>query len=318
MLAGIAAYVKRVRPGVMVIGVEAEDAAGMTASLRAGARTSLEQVGLFADGAAVKTIGAETFRICNELVDEMVTVSTDEICAAIKDGFMDTRCVLEPAGALAIAGVKQWVRSTNARDCTFVATTSGANMNFDTLRYVSERADSSETLLSVVIPEQPGAFRRLISHIEPRNLTEFSYRYHDDRQATIYLSFQAHDASDKGQIMESLRADGCAAMDLTKNELAKAHTRHLAGGRSRCENELLYRFEFPERPGAITTFLDSLNAGWNVSLFHYRNHGSDIGRVLAGIQVPPAEHAQFEQFLQQLQYVHYPETENAAYMQFLR
>ena len=190
MLAGIAAYVKRVRPGVMVIGVEAEDAAGMTASIRAGRLTSLESVGMFADGAAVKTVGQETFRICNELVDDMVTVSTDEICAAIKDGFMDTRCVLEPAGALAIAGVKKWVGLTNLRDQTFVAIASGANMDFDRLRFVSERADASETMLSVRIPERPGAFRALIGHVFPRNVTEFSYRLGDPQNASVYLSFQ--------------------------------------------------------------------------------------------------------------------------------
>jgi len=318
MLAGIAAYVKRVRPDVMVIGVEAEDAAGMTASLRQGARISLDQVGVFADGAAVKTVGSETFRVCNELVDDMITVTTDEICAAIKDGFMDTRCVLEPAGALAIAGVKKFVRQTNARDNTYVVIASGANMNFDSLRFVTERADASETLLSVEIPECPGAFRQLIRRLEPRNVTEFSYRYRDPQRAMVFVSFQANGPSDVASITSALVADGCQPLDLTENELAKDHTRHLAGGRSDVDNELVYRFEFPERPGALSNFLDSLNGGWNVSMFHYRNHGGDIGRVLAGIQVPHSEHGQFEEFLRQLNYTHYAETENIAYTSFLK
>uniref|UniRef100_A0A7S4ES75 Threonine dehydratase n=2 Tax=Chrysotila carterae TaxID=13221 RepID=A0A7S4ES75_CHRCT len=318
MLAGIAAYVKRVRPDVMVIGVEAEDAAGMTLSLRRGHRATLDEVGLFADGAAVKTVGSETFRVCHELVDDMVTVSTDEICAAIKDAFMDTRCVLEPAGALAIAGATKWAAATNTRDSTFVVTTSGANMNFDTLRYVSERTDASETLLSVEIPEKPGAFRKLISLLEPRNVTELSYRYRDSGQAIVYLSFQASCPLDKQKALQALGDDGCQAIDLTDNELAKAHARHLAGGRSSVENEFIYRFEFPERPGALVTFLDTLNAGWNVTMFHYRNHGSDVGRVLAGIQVPTEEKPLFDDFLQRLHYRYFAETDNPAVKHFFR
>jgi threonine dehydratase len=355
MLAGIAAYVKRVRPNVLVIGVEAADAAGMTASLRKGRLHELEHVGLFADGAAVRKVGAETFRICNELVDEMVTVSTDEICSAIKDCFMDTRSILEPAGALGIAGLKKWAEISGTRDQTYVAICSGANMNFDSLRFVSERADASETLLSVAIPERPGAFRRLIRRLEPRNVTEFSYRHsgNGSEAAHIYLSFQARKAArkrrgsprgctchgrakvhslceprrvaklgarshacgpmahtgagthttappslqargkdDVGAVLRAIKEDGCDALDLTDNELAKDHARHLAGGRSRVDNERIYRFEFPERQGALVNFLDSLNGGngstaapWNVSLFHYRNHGGDVGRVLAGMQV---------------------------------
>ena len=321
MLAGIAAYVKRVRPGVLVIGVEAEDAAGMTVSLEKGKLTSLDTVGIFADGAAVKTVGAETFRICNELVDDMVTVSTDEICAAIKDGFMDTRCVLEPAGALAIAGMKKYAQLTNLRDQTFVATASGANMDFDRLRFVSERADLSETLLSAVIPERPGSFRALMTTIEPRNVTEFSYRHSEHEQAVIYLGFQARGPDDVESVTQAMTSDGIEVCDLTSNELAKAHARYLAGGRSQCENELLFRFEFPERPGALTNFLDSLNAGdptWNVSLFHYRNHGADIGRVLVGLQVPADQHAQLDTFLTKLGYTYHPETKNTVYSQFLR
>jgi len=292
----------------------------MTASLRAGVRTTLDQVGLFADGAAVKTVGAETFRICNELVDDMVTVSTDEICAAIKDGFMETRCVLEPAGALAIAGLKKWVGRTNCRDLTLVATASGANMDFDRLRFVSERADSSETMLSVLIPEQVGAFRHLITHIEPRNVTEFSYRAGDPKCASVYLSFQARGATheersaDAQEVVSTLVGQGFDVTDLASNELAKAHLRHLGGGRANLPNERLIRFEFPERPGALSHFLDALNtgdSGWNVSLFQYRNHGADIGRVLAGIEVPPEQLEQMREVLERVGYRYYMEDDNA-------
>ena len=329
MLAGVAAYVKRVRPEVMVIGVEATDAAGMTASLRAGRHVSLDKVGLFADGAAVKTVGRETFRICHELVDDMVTVSTDEICAAIKDGFAETRCVLEPAGALAIAGMKKWVAATGARDLTLVGTASGANMDFDRLRFVSERADSSETMLSVLIPERPGAFRALISHLEPRNVTEFSYRAAgaDATVANIYLSFQGsgHSAeckrADAERVLAAMRADADHVLDVSDmrdNELAKAHLRHLGGGRADLPHERLIRFEFPERPGALVHFLDALNGvGWNVSLFHYRNHGADIGRVLAGLSVPPEQLSRVEEFLNEVGYEYQIEDKNAIGQRFL-
>jgi len=309
---------------VMVIGVEAEDAAGMTASLRAGQRTSLDSVGLFADGAAVKTIGQETFRICHELVDDMVTVSTDEICAAIKDGFAETRCVLEPAGALAIAGLKQWVAKTHAKGMTLCATASGANMDFDRLRFVSERADSSETMLSVTIPEQAGAFRALIGHIEPRNVTEFSYRKGSARDASIYLSFQAVGASsdlrlgDADAVISSLMDAGMGVTNLRDNELAKSHLRHLGGGRANVPDERLIRFEFPERPGALVHFLDSLNAvGWNVSLFQYRNHGADIGRVLTALQVPKEQEGRLEEFLAKVGYRYVIEDENSVARSFL-
>jgi threonine dehydratase len=293
MLAGIAAYVKRVRPEVKVIGVEAADAAGMTASLKAGRQVTLESVGLFADGAAVKTVGAETFRICKELVDDMVTVSTDEICAAIKDGFTETRSILEPAGALAIAGMRRWCIDTGSTGRTLAGIASGANMDFTRLRFVSERSDLSETMLSVLIPEEKGSFRKLISHIEPRNVTEFSYRMGDPERASIYLSFQASGSTleareaDVCSVVASMRGSGLEVSDLRDNELAKAHLRHLGGGRANVKHEQIVRFEFPERPGALVHFLDSLNAvGWNVSLFQYRNHGADIGRVLAGLTVP--------------------------------
>lgn len=301
MLAGIATYIKRVRPEVMVVGVEAADAAGMTASLAAGQLVTLDTVGAFADGAAVKTVGSETFRICRELVDEMVTVTTDEICAAIKDGFMDSRVVLEPAGALAIAGAKKWAREHQAHGSNFVVTTSGANMDFDRLRFVSERADSSETLVAVRIPEAPGSFRKLIAQIEPRNVTEFSYRRIDGVSwASIHLAFQGSGDRDVELVLSQMRAAGYQVHDLRENELAKAHLRGLGGGRAAVPHEHLIRFEFPERPGALSHFLDSLNAGWDVSLFSYRNYGSDIGRVLAGLRAPPGQEGELRTFLSNL------------------
>jgi len=287
-------------------------------------RTSLDAVGLFADGAAVRTVGQETFRVCNELVDDMVTVTTDEICQAIKDGFMDTRCVLEPAGALAIAGMKRWVSETNCRDMTLVGIASGANMDFDRLRFVSERADSSETMLSVLIPEQPGAFRRLISLIEPRNVTEFSYRLGREDSAAIYLSFQAKGAGNEARaadaegVIATLRESGHEVSDLRDNELAKAHLRHLGGGRKDVPHERLIRFEFPERPGALSHFLDAINAaGWNVSLFQYRCHGADIGRVLTGLQVPPEAEGRMEEFLERVGYRYVLEDDNEMVERFL-
>ncbi|CAM9814404.1 unnamed protein product, partial [Phaeothamnion confervicola] len=290
LVAGIAAYVKAVRPEVKVVGVEAEDAAGMTASLRAGRVVPLAAVGLFADGAAVRVTGAETFRVAHALVDDMVTVTTDEICQAIKLGFNDTRCVMEPAGALAIAGARKYIRERALIGRTVAAVCSGANMDFDRLRFVSERADSSETLLSVAIPERPGAFRQLYAELFPRNVTEFSYRYRDPAHADIMISFQALPgvgrAGDAAAVRRRLADHGYQVLDLSDNELAKVHARHLVGGRSPgVRHERLYRFEFPEAPGALSRFLDALAGGWNVSLFHYRNHGSDFGRVLAGLQV---------------------------------
>ena len=269
LLAGLSALVKALRPEVRIIGVEADDAAGMTESLRAGKVITLPHVGLFADGAAVRTVGTETFTLCNELVDEMITVSTDEICSAIKIGFNDTRCVLEPAGALAVAGMVKYTRSTGIKGKTFVAVCSGANMDFDRLRFVSERADSSETLVSVAIPEKPGAFRELYSVIYPRNVTEFSYRCNGTSRANVFVSYQSVSGrsldEDKPILANALTARGYEVTDLSDNEMAKAHARHLAGGRrggvvmSNDAHELLYRFEFPEAPGALDRFLHTLN-----------------------------------------------------------
>lgn len=320
MLAGIAAYVKRVRPSVRIIGVEAADAAGMTASLKAGKLVTLDKVGLFADGAAVKRVGEETFRVCHELVDDMITVSTDEICSAIKASYNDARVVLEPAGALAVAGMRQYVNEHEIQGQTMVAITSGANMDFDRLRFVAERADSSERTLAVTIPEKPGAFRHLYSLIWPRNVTEFSYRYESDGDAHILISFQPvlNIENDFDGVLHELSANGFEYMDLTDNELAKVHVRHLAGGRSAVQNERLFRFDFPESPGALQRFLSSLDMTWNVSLFHYRNHGDDFGRVLVGIQVADPDDQKLGAFLSNLGYRYREETENPVYQAFLR
>ncbi|KAL3915039.1 MAG: hypothetical protein SGILL_005832 [Bacillariaceae sp.] len=320
MLAGIAAYVKRVRPSVKVIGVEAADAAGMTTSLREGKQVTLDSVGLFADGAAVKTIGKETFRVCNRLVDDMVTVDTDQICNAIKLSYNDARVVLEPAGALAVAGMKKYVEENEITGQTLVAITSGANMDFDRLRFVSERADGSEKTLAVTIPETPGSFRALYSLIWPRNVTEFSYRYDNHGDAHVLISFQPvmNIENDFEGIMNSVRESGFECMDVSHSELAKVHIRNMAGGRSGVPNERLFRFDFPESPGALQRFLLSLDIEWNVSLFHYRNHGDDFGRVLVGIQVPENANDHLMRFLDTLHYSYVEETDNPVYHLFLR
>jgi len=319
MLAGIAAYVKRVRPSTKVIGVEAEDAAGMTASIRDGKVVTLDSVGLFADGAAVKTIGSETFRICSNLVDDMITVSTDQICNAIKLTYNDARVVLEPAGALAVAGMKKYVEANEIRDQTLVAITSGANMDFDRLRFVSERADESEKTLAVTIPETPGSFRKLYSTVWPRNVTEFSYRFESEDEAKILISFQPvmNIENDFDNVVSMLEKNDFDCLDISHNELAKVHVRHLAGGRSVVPKERLFRFAFPESPGALQRFLSSLDMSWNVSLFHYRNHGDDFGRVLVGIQVGKSC-KRLHAFLDNLGYSYTEETDNPVYLKFLR
>eukprot|EP00560_Eucampia_antarctica_P007129 CAMPEP_0197823400 /NCGR_PEP_ID=MMETSP1437-20131217/726_1 /TAXON_ID=49252 ORGANISM="Eucampia antarctica, Strain CCMP1452" /NCGR_SAMPLE_ID=MMETSP1437 /ASSEMBLY_ACC=CAM_ASM_001096 /LENGTH=621 /DNA_ID=CAMNT_0043422541 /DNA_START=247 /DNA_END=2112 /DNA_ORIENTATION=+ len=319
MLAGIAAYVKRVRPNVKVIGVEAADAAGMTASLREGQVVTLDSVGLFADGAAVKTIGSETFRICNKLVDDMITVSTDQICNAIKLSYNDARVILEPAGALGVAGMKKYIEENNITGQTLVAITSGANMDFDRLRFVSERADGSERTLAVTIPETAGTFRALYELIWPRNVTQFSYRFESESKANILISFQpiVNIENDFDNVVEQLNKNDFKCLDISENELAKVHIRHMAGGRSIVPKERLFRFNFPESPGALQRFLTSLDMDWNVSLFHYRNHGDDVGRVLVGIQVGRSCQ-RLHQFLDNLGYSYVEETDNAAYLRFLR
>ena len=321
LISGIAAYVKRLRPEIKVIGVEAVDADAMTRSLKAGKRVTLEQVGLFADGAAVKQVGEETFRLCQEYVDEMVLVDNDAICAAIKDVFEDTRSILEPAGALAVAGIKEYAKQHKLRDKTLVGVASGANMNFDRLRFVAERAEigeKREAVLAVTIPEKPGSFKKFCSLLGNRNITEFNYRYSDPTQAHIFVGVTTHQQGESAKIVDMLQRHELPAIDLTDNEMGKLHLRHLVGGHApQVENEVVFRFEFPERPGALMQFLESMGHNWNISLVHYRNHGTDYGRVLVGIQVPPQEHAAFREFLDKLGYAYWDESANPAYKLFL-
>ena len=321
LISGIAAYVKRLRPGVKVIGVEPEDADAMYRSLKAGRRVKLEQVGLFAEGVAVKQVGRETFRLCRELVDDVIRVDTDAICAAIKDVFEDTRVVLEPAGALAIAGAKAWVEHTGARGRTLVAVASGANVNFDRLRFIAEEAElgeKREAILAVTIPERPGSFREFCSLIGTRNITEFNYRYADPREAHVFAGVQVRDRKETRRLVRRLRRRGLKTLDFSDNELAKLHIRHTVGGHApSVDNEILYRFEFPERPGALMKFLSAMRGDWNISLFHYRNHGADYGRVLVGMQVPPQDKRKFRAFLAKVGYPYQEETRNPAYKLFL-
>ena len=321
LIAGVAAYIKRLRPDTKIIGVEAVDADAMDRSLKAGKRVKLSQVGLFADGAAVKTVGEETFRLAQQYVDEMVLVDTDAICAAIKDVFEDTRAILEPAGALAVAGAKEYAKRHKLKDKTLVAIASGANVNFDRLRFVAERAEigeQREAVLAVTLPEKPGSYKKFVSLIGSRSITEFNYRYNDRAEAHVYVGVQVANRAESLKLVDSLEKHGYATLDLTDDEMAKLHIRHLVGGHAPgIENEILYRFEFPERPGALMNFLNSMSAGWNISLFHYRNHGADYGRVLVGMQVPAKEKGAFREFLKNLGYRHWEETNNPAYKLFL-
>lgn len=325
LIAGVAAYIKRLRPEIRIIGVEARDADAMTQSLAKGHRVRLNQVGLFADGAAVKFVGEETFRLCKEYVDEMILVDTDAICAAIKDVFEDTRSILEPAGALAVAGAKEYARQHKLKDKNLIAVTSGANMNFDRLRFVAERAEfgeQREAVFAVTLPEKPGAYKKFLGLIGKRNVTEFNYRYHTASEAHVFVGIQVADRKESLKLAESLQKHGYPTLDLTDDEMAKNHIRHMVGGHAPavCEKgmrELLYRFEFPERPGALMNFLTQMSAGWNISLFHYRNHGADYGRVLVGMQVPPGDMGQFETFLNNLGYSYWDETNNPVYKLFL-
>ena len=321
LISGVAAYIKRLRPETKIIGVETVDADAMAQSLAAGKRVRLKQVGLFADGAAVKYVGEETFRLCQQYVDEVVRVDTDAVCAAIKDVFEDTRAVLEPAGALAVAGAKAYAARRRLKNRTLVAVASGANMNFDRLRFVAERAEvgeQREAVLAVTLPEQPGSYKRFLSLIGSRNVTEFNYRFNDRKQAHVFVGVQVASRAESLKLVEQLRRSGYPTLDLTDDETAKGHIRHLVGGHApNVAHELVYRFEFPERPGALMNFLSRMSAGWNISLFHYRNHGADYGRVLVGMQVPPAEKAEFRAFLKNLGYAHWNETDNPAYRLFL-
>ena len=321
LLAGIAAYVKAVRPEIKVIGVEAKDAEAMTESLKAGHRVVLEQVGLFADGAAVKQVGEHTFKLCQQFVDEMIVVDNDAICAAIKDVFEDTRSILEPAGALAVAGLKAYAEREKLSGKTLVGIASGANMNFDRLRFVAERAEigeQREAVLAVTIPEHPGAFKTFCRLLGDRNITEFNYRYSDPVNAHIFVGIAINAPQETYSLVADLQQAGLSCLDLSNNEMAKLHLRHLVGGHApQTENELVYRFEFPEKPGALMKFLDTMGHDWNISLFHYRNHGADFGRVLVGMQVPPNEQTEFLAFLENLGYPYWDESENPAYLLFL-
>jgi threonine dehydratase len=321
LISGIAAYVKRLRPEIKIIGVEAVDADAMTRSLAAGKRVTLDQVGLFADGAAVKQVGEETFRLCQEYVDEMILVDNDAICAAIKDVFEDTRSILEPAGALSVAGIKEYVKKHKLHGKTLIGLASGANMNFDRLRFVAERAEigeQREALLAVTIPEKPGSFKKFCGLLGHRNITEFNYRYSDATQAHIFVGVTTHQQGESARLVEMLQRHDLPALDLTDNEMGKLHVRHLVGGHApQVEHEVVFRFEFPERPGALMQFLENMGHDWNISLFHYRNHGTDYGRVLVGIQVPPQEHAEFKEFLDKLGYAYWDESANPAYKLFL-
>ena len=321
LISGIAAYIKETKPHVRVIGVEPDDAAGMQQSLAAGKPITLDHVGIFADGVAVRRVGDETFRLCRRYVDEIITVGTDQTCAAIRDIFEETRSIAEPAGALALAGIKKYVAREKLRDATLVAVIGGANVNFDRLRHISERAavgEQREMLLAVEIPERPGSFRMFCEALGRRSVTEFNYRYSDSAKAHIFAGIELrHGQAERTRLIKKLGALGYQIQDLSDNELAKVHVRHMVGGGAMPENEKLFRFEFPERPGALLDFLNAIGSNWNISLFHYRNHGSDHGRILAGIQVPPAEADQLEAHLAELGYAHWDESANPAYRMFL-
>jgi len=322
LIAGMAAYVKALRPEIKMIGVEPDDAPSMHQALAAKRRVTLKQAGIFADGVAVRQVGAETFKVARRCVDEVILVSTDEICAAIKDIFDDTRSIVEPAGALAVAGLKRYVERDGLRDHDLIAVNSGANMNFDRLRHVAERADLGErreALLAVTIPEQPGSFRRFCKTLGHRSITEFNYRYADTARAHVYAGVELREGdAEREALVAQLREEGYPVIDMTENEVAKLHIRHMVGGHApSVDNEVLFRFEFPERPGALLQFLTAIGERWNISLFHYRNHGADYGRVLVGIQVPAADRKRFREFLDGSGYPYWDETANPVYDLFL-
>jgi len=321
LISGIAAYVKRLRPEIRIIGVEPVDADSMSQSLKAGKRVKLDQVGRFADGVAVKLVGEETFRLCQQYVNEVILVNTDDTCAAIKDVFEDTRSIVEPAGALAIAGAKAYVEREGITGETLVAIACGANMNFDRLRFVAERAEMGErreAIFAVNIPEGPGSLRKFCQCIGKRNLTEFNYRIADQKEAHIFVGLQIKGRQDASQMAANFEAHGFKTLDLTDDELTKMHLRHMVGGRSPlAQDEVLYRFEFPENPGALIKFLNCMSPNWNISLFHYRNNGSDYGRIVIGIQVPPADMTEWQAFLDTVGYRYWNESDNPAYHLFL-
>jgi len=322
LIAGIAACVKALQAEIRIIGVEPEDSAAMSLSIEAGKPVVLDHVGIFADGVAVRRVGDETFRLCQQYVDEIITVDTDQICAAIRDIFEDTRSIVEPAGGLSIAGVKKYIAENRLEGQSFVTINCGANVNFDRLRHIAERAavgDQTEMLLAVEIPEEPGSFRKFCEHIGRRGITEFNYRYSDNENAHIFVGVQlSGGAEERHALVAELEKAAYPLADLSDNEVAKLHVRHMVGGRSPgIANERLFRFEFPERPGALLDFLNAIGTDWNISLFHYRNHGSDYGRILAGIDVPAEETEKLEAHLADLGYAHWEESDNPAYAMFL-
>lgn len=322
LIAGIGTIVKYLRPETKIIGVEPDDAACMAEAFKKNRRVILKHVGIFADGVAVRQAGKETYRLSRLCVDEIICVSTDEICAAIKDIFDDTRSIMEPAGALAVAGIKKYVERKTVSNKTFVAINSGANMNFDRLRHVSERAElgeQREALLAVTIPEKPGSFRTFCKTIGRHSITEFNYRYSDARDAQVFAGIQLSKGfKEKEELIVRLKNKDYPVLDMSENEMAKIHVRHLVGGRiTGLENETLFRFEFPERPGALLGFLTSIGKRWNISLFHYRNHGAAYGRVLVGLQLPPHERKELKSHLEELGYPYWEETDNPAYALFL-
>ncbi len=322
LISGVASYLKAVRPEIKVIGVQTQDSDAMHQSVQAGQRVQLHDVGLFSDGTAVKLVGEETFRITRELVDDFVLVDTDEVCAAIKDVFQDTRSVMEPAGALGVAAVKQYVERHGLKGKTLVAITCGANMNFDRLRFVAERAEfgeQREALFAVTIPERPGAFKAFCEVVGPRSVTEFNYRMSDADAAHVFVGLSINRRDEAARIAQQFEQQGFQTVNLSDDELAKEHARHLVGGRApMARDERLLRFIFPERPGALLKFLSSMNPAWNISLFHYRNQGADYGRVLVGLQIPEGEEADLERFLRDLDYPWVDESSNPVYRLFLR
>ena len=323
LIAGMAAYIKYVRPEIKIIGVEPEDAACLKAALAAGERVILNEVGIFAEGVAVKQIGKLPFEVAQSCVDEVVTVSTDEICAGIKDIFDDTRSIAEPAGAVAVAGLKKYAEQKGLQGANLMAVVSGANVNFDRLRYISERTEigeKREAILAVTLPERPGSYQQFIQSLQNRNVTEFNYRYAEGCDAQIFVGLQIpYGGAGRGQLLKELKALNYPVVDLTDNEIAKIHIRHMVGGRAMgVGNEQVYRFEFPERPGALMSFLNSLGTRWNISMFHYRNHGAAYSRVLMGVQVEPEETMAFRKMLDKIGFRYWDETNNEAYRLFLR
>jgi len=321
LLAGITAYIKQLRPDIAVIGVQTQDSNAMMRSVKAGRRIQLHDVGLFSDGTAVKLVGSETFRLVRQHVDDFVAVDTEAICASIRDVFQDTRSVVEPAGALALAGAKRYATQHKWKGKTLVVITSGANMNFDRLRLVADRADvgeAREALFALTLPEKRGSFLRLCEAVGNRAVTEFNYRISDADVAHVFVGLQIHSAAEPEKLANGFRRKGFPTLDLTNNEMAKTHLRYMVGGRSAlAQDELLYRFEFPERPGALMRFLGAMHPNWNISLFHYRNQGDDYGRILTGLQVPPHEKKDLKAFLDALGYPYWNETTNPAYSLFL-